>query len=32
MRGTIEIDKDSGKITESQLSNIGEGATLTYLP
>jgi hypothetical protein len=32
MRGSIEIDKTSGKITDSQLSRIGAGATISYLP
>jgi hypothetical protein len=32
MRGSIEIDKKTGKITDSQLSRIGAGATISYLP
>lgn len=31
MRGTIEIDKTSGAITESKLSQVEEGASISEL-
>ena len=31
MRGTIEIDRVSGQVTENKLSQVEEGATLSEL-
>ena len=31
MRGTLEIDKTSGAITESKLSQVEEGASISEL-